>query len=78
MRADLVIEGARVHSLGPEGSYDGSIAVAGGRIIAIGPARAVQGEITSADARIDVAGRAVVPGFIDAHTHFQKAALARA
>ena len=78
MRADLLVEGARIHSLGPARSFDGSIAIAGGRIVAIGPARAVQADITRADSRIDVGGRAVVPGFIDAHTHFQKAALARA
>ncbi len=35
----------------------------GGRVIAVGPAGA------AADERLDVAGRCVLPGFVDSHTH---------
>src|SRR5579883_3343848 len=41
------------------------LAVKDGRIAAVGPA--LEGEAAST---IDAAGRAVAPGFIDPHTHF--------
>lgn len=40
-----------------------SVVVDGDRVLAIGPAGA------TADERLDVAGRCVLPGFVDSHTH---------
>ena len=45
--------------------YDAALVVDDGRLSWLGPAR----EAPAADQRIDVAGRAVVPGFVDAHSH---------
>jgi imidazolonepropionase len=44
---------------------DAAIVADGGRIVWVGPAT----HAPSADTRIDLAGRAVVPGFVDSHTH---------
>ncbi|MGZ8666002.1 MAG: imidazolonepropionase [Solirubrobacterales bacterium] len=42
---------------------DAALVIEGGRVAAIGDAGA------AADERIDAAGRAVIPGFVDSHTH---------
>ncbi len=63
----LLIENARIidGTGGPE--RHGSVAVVNGKITAVGSAAAE----VPADARcIDARGRAVAPGFIDVHTHF--------
>jgi imidazolonepropionase len=47
---------------------DGAVAVAGGRIVATGQSQAVLGRY-SARKVIDAGRRAVIPGFVDPHTH---------
>ena len=44
---------------------DAAVVVEAGKVLWIGPADLAP----QADSRIDVAGRAVVPGFVDSHTH---------
>lgn len=68
-RYELAVTGARIYTCAGEGTpserlgiVDGTIAVANGRIAHIG------GPV-GADRVIDAGGRAVVPGFVDAHTH---------
>ncbi|MFC6837266.1 imidazolonepropionase [Halomarina ordinaria] len=50
---------------------DGAVAVDDGRIVAVGPSDAVTREHPpeNAETAIDASGRAVLPGFVDAHTH---------
>lgn len=48
---------------------DGALAAVGGRIVAVGPTDAVRARVSSADMAIDARGAAVLPGFVDAHTH---------
>jgi imidazolonepropionase len=48
---------------------DGAVAIAGERIVAVGTTAEVRAEVRSAARRIDARGKAVVPGFVDAHTH---------
>jgi len=49
---------------GPLGkTYDAAVVVADGRVVAIEKAG------VSADRQIDAAGRCVIPGFVDSHTH---------
>jgi imidazolonepropionase len=83
MHADLLIEhaaqlitvgaggaakrGAAMRELGIIG--DGALAVADGRIVAVGTTDAVRAAIGAATERIDARGKAVLPGFVDAHTH---------
>src|SRR3954471_21887630 len=45
--------------------HDAALVVEGGRVAWVGPAR----RAPAADTAYDVAGRAVVPGFVDSHTH---------
>lgn len=47
---------------------DGALAVRDGRIVAVGPTREVRTKF-SAPEELDVENRAVLPGFVDAHTH---------
>ena len=44
---------------------DAAVVVAGGRVAWVGPAT----RAPEADRRVDLGGRAVVPGFVDSHTH---------
>ena len=60
---------------GPLGVIErGALAALGGRIVWVGPeaalGEAVQVEGVAPDAHVDAGGRAALPGFVDAHTHF--------
>ncbi|WP_254768761.1 imidazolonepropionase [Salinilacihabitans rarus] len=50
---------------------DGAFAAVDGEVVAVGPTAAVTREYPpeNADAAVDASGRAVVPGFVDPHTH---------
>src|SRR5437868_2093898 len=48
---------------------DGAVAIAGGRIAAVGTTDALRAQFHDASERIDARGKAVLPGFVDAHTH---------
>lgn len=45
--------------------HDAAIVADSGRVAWVGPAKGAP----SADTRVDIGGRAVVPGFVDSHTH---------
>lgn len=47
---------------------DGAIAVRAGRIVAVGPSAELR-EQYAAELQLDARGRAVIPGFVDPHTH---------
>jgi imidazolonepropionase len=48
----------------------GAVAAAGGRVLFAGPEAALPDlELDAGAVRLDAAGRAVLPGFVDAHTH---------
>ncbi len=47
---------------------DGALAVAGGRVVAAGPSAALRARFRAAES-IDAAGRCILPGFVDPHTH---------
>jgi N-acyl-D-aspartate/D-glutamate deacylase len=64
---DLVIENARIVDGTGAASFHGSLAVDDGRIVSISR-EARPGE--RAQERIDAEGRAVAPGFVDPHTHY--------
>jgi imidazolonepropionase len=56
---------------GPLGLVEGgAVAAAGGRVVFAGPQAALPDlEIDAGAVRVDAGGRAVLPGFVDAHTH---------
>lgn len=67
--ADLILEHGVFYPVQPEAKVMGSLAVRGGRIVYLGPdagAARFRGPKTRV---IDLAGRAVTPGLIDAHSH---------
>ncbi len=63
-----VLRGARVITMkGNEVIEDGDVVIRNNRIVAVGPRGQVQ---VPSDARvIDVAGKTIVPGFVDTHAH---------
>ena len=67
--ADLAFINGRVWTGDPKRPEAEAIAVAGDRIVAVGTTAAVRREAASAEI-VDLAGRFVVPGFIDTHVHF--------
>lgn len=67
--ADLILRHGVFYPVQPPGRVEGSLAVRGGRIVYLGPdagADRLRGPQTRV---IDLAGRAVTPGLIDAHSH---------
>ena len=70
MTFDLILRNARLIDGMGGPSITGDLAIAGGRIAALGR---IDGRAVT---EIDVAGQAVAPGFIDVHTHDDRALLA--
>jgi len=66
--ADLVFSGGHVWT--GTGAAATAIAVRGGRIVAVGDDATIERLAGPSTERIVLAGRMVVPGFIDNHTHF--------
>ena len=69
-KADLIIRNARLIDGTGAPSYSGDIAISGDRIVGLGALGSL-----SAGTEIDAQGKAVAPGFIDVHTHDDRAVL---
>ncbi|UCC72516.1 MAG: amidohydrolase [Gemmatimonadota bacterium] len=74
MDADLVLTGGLIW-YGPGapvalGEAPTALAVVGGKVLALGTDEEIEGYASASTERIDLAGRRVVPGFMDSHTHF--------
>jgi 5-methylthioadenosine/S-adenosylhomocysteine deaminase len=71
MAVETVITDTTVVTVDPHDTihYDGAIAIAGDRIAAVGPTAAIVARFPDA-ARVDGAGKVVMPGFANVHTHF--------
>src|SRR5438128_226220 len=72
--ADLILHGGRVWTVDPERPEARAVAVRGDRFVAVGPEQEVLGLRGPATQVIELGDRLVLPGFIDAHTHFENAA----
>ncbi len=70
IEADLVIENAVVIDGTGKSGFNGGVAVKDGRIVAVGDVSGV-----TAGHRLDADGAVVAPGFIDCHTHDDRALL---
>ena len=70
LRCDLVIRHANILDGTGQPRYRGDLAVTGDRIVAMGALDSVIGE-----EEVEAAGLALAPGFIDAHTHDDRAVL---
>ena len=73
-REDLILANAEIHRLPGDPAPASSLAIHDGAVVSIG---SIDDTRTAApDARvIDLAGRTVLPSFIDSHTHFHRAAI---
>ncbi|MEV0972995.1 amidohydrolase [Microtetraspora glauca] len=67
--ADLVFRGGPVRMLGPSRATATAVAVRDGRIVAVGEDPDVRPLIGAATEVVDLVGRALLPGFQDAHVH---------
>jgi predicted amidohydrolase YtcJ len=67
--ADLVLIGGPVMTMDPAGSAARAVAVRAGRIVAVGGDREILELAGLGTRRIDLAGRTLLPGFVDAHCH---------
>jgi hypothetical protein len=70
-RAQLVIRHAEVLTVNANHPKAEAFAVAGGKFVSVGTDEAVQPLIGPSTKVLDLAGKTVVPGFIDAHLHPQ-------
>ena len=76
MQADMLLRGGTIYTLEAATPRAHGLAVARGKILACSDASL--DELVGPSTRVvDLAGRAVVPGFVDAHIHFGHFALAR-
>lgn len=65
----------QVITMDSEGTVASALAIEGDRIVAVGTDEDVAPWLSDAELSIDLEGRAVVPGFIEAHGHFPGAGL---
>lgn len=66
--ADLVFMGGKVITVDAKETVASGVAVRGNRIVAVGDVAALRGPATQV---VDLKGRALLPGFIDAHSHVE-------
>jgi 5-methylthioadenosine/S-adenosylhomocysteine deaminase len=66
--ADILITGGTVITMAGPNIADGSVVISGGKIVAVGPSSKIDSQY-HAKTTIHARGDAVMPGFINAHTH---------
>ena len=66
--ADILITGGTVLTMAGPDIENGSVVIRGGKIVAVGPSSQVDAKYT-AKTTIHARGSAVMPGFVNAHTH---------
>ncbi|MDX6751220.1 amidohydrolase [Geminicoccaceae bacterium 1502E] len=68
--AEAIYHNGPILSLDAENSMPEAVAIAGGQILAVGSMADMEAHRGPATREIDLAGRALLPGFIDPHGHF--------
>ena len=68
-KVDLIVTNGVIYTVDSRNSTAGSMVIKNGKILAIGKDRIIS-DGYQADSTIDLGGKAVFPGFIDAHCHF--------
>jgi hypothetical protein len=66
---DLILHGGPIHTVDPRDAVVDAVAIRDGRFVAVGAASGVRGLAGDATRVVDLAGAAVVPGFVDGHPH---------
>src|SRR5476649_164592 len=69
--ANILVKNAVVYTVDNKFSMAQAFVVKGGKIIAVGNADTIEQKYLAKEV-IDAKGKAVYPGFIDAHTHFYR------
>ena len=67
--ADLIVYNAKVYTVNENFDVAEAIAVKDGKILSVGKTAELR-EMYSANEELDAKGKAIYPGFIDAHAHF--------
>ncbi|HEV2124782.1 MAG TPA: amidohydrolase [Chloroflexota bacterium] len=67
--ADVILRGGRVHTVDAKDRVVEAVAVAGDRILAVGSDTEVEVVAGPETRVVDLAGRTVLPGFVEAHNH---------
>ena len=70
--ADTILTNGKIITVDDQFSIAQAVAVRGDRIVAVGSTADITRLAGPATRRIDLRGRAVLPGFIDNHAHFQE------
>ncbi|MES2416777.1 MAG: amidohydrolase [Bacteroidota bacterium] len=68
-KADLIIYNGKIYTVNDKFDTAEAMAVKDGKIIGIGSSTEIRKQFSSTE-EVDVKGKAVYPGFIDAHAHF--------
>lgn len=75
--ADVILHSGRILTLDHAGTVAAALAVRCGKVWLTGPDHEVLGTAGPGTELVDLAGRTVVPGLIDAHTHLELTAYSR-
>ena len=67
--ADLIFTGGRVHTVNATNDVVPALAVGGGRILAAGGDAEMRALAGPGARVVELRGRALLPGFVDAHCH---------
>ncbi|WP_018684154.1 amidohydrolase [Actinokineospora enzanensis] len=67
--ADLVVQGATVHTMDPTRPLAEAVAVRAGRVVAVGDTRDMRAHIGPRTEVVDAPGLVVTPGLVDSHQH---------
>ncbi|MBW3545270.1 MAG: amidohydrolase, partial [Bacteroidetes bacterium] len=70
-QADYILTNGRIYTVDSSFTVSQAMAIHGGTILATGSTEAILDRFSS-DSLVDLQGRAVYPGFIDAHCHFYR------
>ena len=69
--ADLVLRGGKIITVDAQNRIASAVAVAGNRIVAVGGDQEIAQLVGPGTQVVDLEGRAVLPGFIDSHSHVE-------
>ncbi|MCP4424089.1 MAG: amidohydrolase [Chloroflexi bacterium] len=75
MFATLALTNGRIHTLNPAQPFVTAVAIHRDKILALGDNEAMKALLGPGGKWVDLDGRAVTPGLVDAHVHFQWVAL---
>lgn len=70
-KADLIIYNAKIYTVNEKFDIAEAMAIKDGKILAVGKTEDIRKQF-SGDEELDAAGKAIYPGFIDAHAHFYR------